>query len=1021
MFLAKLSINRPVMITMFISVFIVFGILAYLSLPLNLMPNIEIPFITIQTVYPGAGPQEIESQITRPVEDAVSTVSNIDFIQSYSMENASFVLIRFDFSEDTDVAYQEVKENVDAILAQLPSGADMPIVGKFDITAMPIIDMVFSANVCPTELYDYADSMLRDRFSQIDGVANVNITGGEVREIQIRLDPADVERYSISLTQLSQIIAAHNMDMPGGQFQHDGQEFSVRLVGELQDLEALRDLEIPTRFGQVKLNRLAQIEDTNAEVRERSVYYNVQTGERQEDVINISLVASPEGNVVEISNQIQSLLPQIRDELPAGFSINIARDNAFFIEDTFHDTMNNILLGILLTGLVLLLFLADLRSTFIVALAMPTSIISSLILLQMFDFSLNLMTLMGFSVSVGILVTNSVVVLENIFRHKSMGHGRKKAAELGTSEIAVAVIASTMTNIVVFLPIATMSSMVGQFFTEFALAVTFATIFSLLISFTLTPMLASLILPEKENNSRLSKVATKSFRKWEQLYKKTLKTLLKKKRYSASLLAGVIILFVLSLFLAAAIGFEFMPFSDEGNISVEIELPQGYDLNETAQLLQEIDNRIAERPEIDQMIATLGSIGRLEVGANLARIRVRLVDTDQRRLTTRQVADQIARSLSDIPNATIRVFAVSSMGGGGGSPIEFYLMGPDMDELTDLTENMMEHVGRAEGLTNFNTSLRPGNPQLTFIPRMDKLASAGLTVFDLSMSLRSSIEGVVATQYREAGREYDIKVSLMKESVDTPQKIANIPIVAPTGTYKLSQLADLDFSETPSVLLRRDKILSVEFTGDVATGYPLGTVVNNIENEIEELDIPSGYSIIWGGEGEMMQETIADMLQTFILAILLTYMLLAALLESFLQPLFILATLPFALIGVFAAMFVVGLTMNIVSMMSIIMLVGIVVNNAILLLDYTNQLVRREGMPVKEALITACPTKLRPIVMSSFAIILGMAPMAAGLGAAGRELRQPMGIVSIGGLIVSMLLALFVIPSLYNLFIKTKN
>lgn len=1021
MFLAKLSINRPVMITMFISVFIVFGLLAYLSLPLNLMPDIEIPFITIQTVYPGAGPQEIESQITRPIEDAVSTVSNIEFIQSYSMENASFVLIRFDFTEDTDVAYQEVKENVDAILAQMPSDADMPIVGKFDITAMPIIDMVFSADVCPTELFDYADTMLRDRFSQIDGVANVNITGGEVREIQVRLDPADVERYAISLPQLSQIIAAQNMDMPGGQFQHDGQEFSVRLMGELQDLDALRNIEVPTRFGNIKLSRLAQVEDTSADVRERSIYFNVQTGERREDVINISLVASPEGNVVDISNQVKRLLPQIREELPAGFSINVVRDNAIFIEDTFHDTMTNILLGILLTGLVLLLFLADLRSTFIVALAMPTSIVSSLILLQMLDFSLNLMTLMGFSVSVGILVTNSVVVLENIFRHKSLGHGRKKAADLGTSEITVAVIASTMTNIVVFLPIATMTSMVGQFFTEFALAVTFATLFSLLISFTLTPMLASLILPEKQNNSKFSDMTLKSFQKWERLYKRMLSFFLKKKRYSAGLLAGVVILLGLSFFLAAAIGFEFMPFSDEGNIRVEVELPQGYDLSETAGLMQEIDRRIADFPEVDQMIANLGSIGQLDVGTNLARIRVSLVDTDQRRLTTRQVADRITRSLSDIPNATIRVFAVSSMGGGGGSPIQFYLMGPDIEELTAISEQTMEHVGRAEGLTNFDTSLRPGTPQLTFVPRMDKLASAGLTVYDLSMSLRSSIEGVVATQFREAGQEYDIKVSLLKETVDTPQKIANIPVVAPTGTYKFSQLADLDFSESPSVLMRRDKILSVEFTGDTVTGYPLGAVMNNIEEKIDDLDIQAGYRIEWGGEGEMMQETIADMLQTFILAILLTYMLLAALLESFVQPLFILATLPFALIGVFAAMFISGLTMNIVSMMSIIMLVGIVVNNAILLLDYTNQLVRKEGMPVKEALMTACPTKLRPILMSSLAIILGMLPMAAGLGAAGREFRQPMGIVSIGGLIVSMLLALFVIPSLYYLFIKTKN
>lgn len=1021
MFLSKLSINRPVMATMLVLVFIVFGLLAYFSLPLNLMPDVEFPYVTVQTIYPGAGPQEIESQISRPIEDAVSTISLVDQITSYSMGNVSYVIIAFDFNKDADTASREVKDNVDAILNQLPSDADRPIIGTFDPAAMPIVNLVVSGNASPIDLYNYVDTQLQDRFSQIEGIARVNISGGQSREIQVNLESNIVEQFSISLPQLSQIIAAHNMDMPGGQFQQGGQEFSVRLQGEIRDLETLRNLDIPTAYGTRKLHQIAEIKDTGSEIRERSIYVDSLTGSRQEDVISIGLIRNPEGNVVEIAQQVRSSLDSIRQGMPPGYDINIVRDNSIFIEDTFKDTVNNILLGILFTGIILFFFLGDLRSTFIVAIAMPTSIISSLLFLQLFDFSLNMMTLMGFSVSVGILVTNSVVVLENIFRHKSMGNSRKVAADIGTSEITVAVIASTFTNIVVFLPIAAMSSMVGQFFKEFALAVTFATIFSLLMSFTLTPMLASLILPKESRKGKFGASIDKMINNWEKFYAKLLSFIIKRKTNALGLLSITVILFILSFFIAAQIGFEFMPFLDEGNITIEVELPEGYDISETSKIIEEIDQIIASHNEVDQIVTDIGSTGTLNVGVNLARIRVSLVSADQRDLNTRQVANNITRALASTPNADIRVTATSSAGGGGGSSdISFDIRGADQEVLNELTQKALEELASTPGMINLDSSIRPGSPQITFTPKMGKLSAVGLTIFDLAMVLRSSIEGTVATRFREDGNEYDIRVRLNRSSVDTPQKIGDIPVITQFGTFKFSQLADLSFTEGSRFIMRKDKNLAVEITGDVAIGYTLGEVSSNISQTLNEIEFPIGYSFRWGGETEMMQETVLDMLQTFIIAVLLTYMLLAAILESFLQPLFILVTLPFALIGVFVAMFLSGLSMNIVSMMSIIMLVGIVVNNAILLLDYTNQLVRIEGKTVKEALITACPTKLRPIIMASGAIILGMLPMALGLGAAGREFRQPMGIVSIGGLVVSTLLALFVIPSLYYLIHRDK-
>jgi len=1009
------------MMTMIISVFIVFGILAYLGLSLDLMPDIDIPYVTIQTVYGGAGPQEIETQISRRVEDAVSTVSQVNFIQSYSMDNVSIVMIRFDMGKEIDTALREVKEKIDPILNDLPSDADRPIVSSWDFSAMPVVDLVFSGNVSSIELYDYADMRLRDRFSQIEGVARVEMSGGQKREIQVVLDRKTVEQNNISLPQLSGIIAAQNLDMPGGQFQQSGQELAVRLSGQMRDLETLGNLEIPTLGGTKKLKDIAEIRDTGSEIRERTTFFDSETGQRQHNIISFGLVPSPEGNPVDISRAVRRELTPIRSELPEGMNINIVSDSSVFIESTVNDTLMNILLGILFTGFILFVFLNDLRSTFIVALAMPTSIVSTFLLMQLFGFTLNMMTLMGFSTAVGILVTNSVIVLENVFRHKNMGHSRRIAADLGTAEIAVAVIASTLTNIVVFLPIATMTSMAGQFFREFALVVTFATIFSLLISFTMTPLLASLILPEKQKPNRFANKVDRLFKKLERFYQRVLGSILKNKKTAGGLLVSVFIIFILSFFVAAQVGFEFMPFMDEGNLTLELELPEGYDLSETTKVIEEIENIILERPEVEHILTNIGSMGMLTTGTNVARATVKLVEADQRDLSSHEVAELYMEDLAKIPNATVRLEVQSGFGGGGDSPVSFYVMGQDIDIVQDLTHEIMEKIAQVPGLTNLDSSLRPGRPELTYTPRYDRMAAAGVTVQDLAMTLRSSVEGLVATQYREIDREYDLKIMLEKGSIDTPAKIADIPVVTRQGTYTFSQLADLNFSTGTSMLLRKDKYSAVEISGGTAAGYPLGNVVGGIRQILDnEVDLPSGYRIEWGGESEMLDETVTDMLRTFIIAILLTYMLLAAVLESFVQPIYILATLPLALIGIFIALFLTGQTMNIVSMMAIIMLIGIVVNNAILLLDYTNQLVRG-GKEVRESLLEACPVKLKPILMATLAIILGMLPMAIGIGSAGKEMRQPMGIVSIGGLVASALLTLFVIPSVYYVFARARK
>ena len=1022
MFLSSVSIKRPVMISMGLIVFLLFGILAYFTLNLNMMPDVNIPFVTVQTIYPGAGPTEMETLVSKKIEDAVSTISKIAEINSYSMEGVSYVLIEFELGKDPDIANQEVKDKVSAIIMDLPQDVEVPVVEKFDFSSFPVIEVVLSGDLDIKELYDLADKKLKDRLSQIDGVGRVNLIGGQEREIRVEFDNRTVFQNKISLMQLAQILTIQNMDIPGGRFMQSDQEFSVRFKGQFPSVDEIGNLEIPTEFGIKRLGQIAEISDAGAEVRQRSIYFNKIENLRDDNVITLSIIKSVDGNTVEMAKAIREELPLLEKELPTGTSLTIIRDASVFIESSVDDTLSNIIMGVVLTGLVLLFFLHDLRSTIIVATAMPFSIVSTFLLLQLNGFSLNIMTLMGLSTAVGILVTNSVVVLENIFRHKEMGHTSSEAADKGTSEIAVAVIASTLTNIAVFLPIASMSSMIGQFFKQFALTVTYATVFSIIASFTITPMLASLILPERDTKKHpLGARLEKMFHSWESKYQNWLNIILDNKIRSFFVLIGALVFFILIMgFLGPFVGLEMFPLLDEGDILIEVELAQGYNLGETADLLSEIEQRVSQHDEVSHMLTNIGYLNQLTQGANMAVASVKLVDVDERELSSAQMASRLIKDLSTIPNAKIRVSAISAAGGAGEAPVQFSLLGQDNDRLEEYKTQLIDSIKNISGLLNLSTSSRPGKPEITLVPDRVKIASAGLTVYDLAMALRSSVEGVIAGKYREGGNEYDIRLKLNDESVDTPEEIGNITIVGPTSVYRLSQLADVQFTSGYSTIMHTDKYKSIEFNGYNAIGIPLGDIVNVINEKAAKIDFDPGYRLEWKGSAKMMQETVIDMLKTFIIAFLLTYMLLAAILESLTQPLMILATVPLALIGVVIALASTGVTMNMISMMAIVMLLGLVVNNAILQMDYTNQL-RRQGKSIKDALLEACPTKLKPIIMATVAIILGMMPMALGIGSSGVEFRQPMGLISIGGMLISTIMGLFVIPALYFLLSKSKT
>jgi len=1020
--IAKLSIERPIMTTMAILVFIIFGGIAYFSLNLNNMPDIEIPYITIFTTYPGAGPKEIETLITKRIEEVVSTVSELERVESYSLDGVSISILEFKIGKNVNIANQEVKDKVDEIINDLPDDAQKPVVQKVDFRAFPIMNLVLSGKNDPRELYEIADKTLKDRFSQIQGVAKVDIKGGRQREIRVILDDRVINEQLISLPQLMMILKSHNMNIPGGYFQVRDQEFTVRMQGEFNDIEEMKKLQIPTAFGNRKLGQLARVEDSGKDVRQRSIYFDAQKNYRNENVVKLGIIKSPEGNVVKVADAVRSILPEIQNALPKGMRLEIVNDDSDFTRASVNDAMGNIILGVIFTSIVLFLFLTQLRSTFIVALSMPISIISTFVLVKAFGLSLNMMSLMGLSVSIGVLVANSVVVIENIFRHKAMGKSNKEASLDGTKEVMVAVLASTLTNLVVFLPIANMSSMVGKFLVELALTATFATIFSLVFSFTLTPMLASLMLPKVNKPNKFSDKLNAVYDSWDAKYKRLLVIILKNKKRSWITVGSSVLIFIIAtMFYAPRIGFEFLPQFDDGKIKIEVELPEGYNLNETAGVLNSIEDRVKKHPEVKYLLTNLGYISDLNTGTNMARMDVQLIDVKARDSKIKSMIDLFVRELADIPNARI-VVDYGSSSGMEGAPVQFYLQGQDLSKLEELKEKVVEKVKSTPGLINFDNSSRAGKPEITVYPKREVLAEAGISAQEVALTLRSSIEGMESSKYRELGNEYDITITLNDESVNTPQKIGNIPIVSQRGVvYKLSQLAEIKFTQGYSKILHANKYTAILFSGSPAANVTLGNVTNEIDKRLKEMSFPEGYKFAWGGNTRMMNEMVLDMLFAFVLAVLLTYMLLAAMLESFVQPIYILITLPLAMIGVFASLYHTNVSFGITSLMAIVMLVGIVVNNAVLMLDYANQLVRESNMSIKDALIEACPTKLRPIIMSSLALILGMLPMALGIGDAGKEMRTPMGIVSIGGLIVSTVLTLVVIPAIFYGFSKRKK
>jgi len=1004
--------------TMLFLVLVILGFFSYFEIPVDLLPSTNIPILTVTTIYPGANPEEVKNSVTQVLEDAVSSMAGLKRLTSYSMENVSMLIIEFKMGNDVDVVAQDVREKINAIKYKLPDAAKEPSILKIDVNDKPVIDLILTGPYSVKELYRIANEDLKDMFSQIDGVANVNILGGRERIIRVELNRQKLEHYQLNIDDVVKNIKANNLDVPGGSIEKERSKYTVRVKGQIADVARLQDILILTKFGAIKLKDIAYVRDSVEKPESKTLFWDYNAPEQRKNMnaVGISVLKQTGANTIKVAARILMLVDELnRTKLPSETKLYVFNDRSNFVKASVADTMTNIGAGILLTALVLILFLHNFRSTIIAITVLPISYISVLLFMRYMGCSLNMLSLGAFSVTIGAVVSNTVIVIENVTRFLREGSEPTQAAEIGTAEIALAVAANTLTNVVVFVPIAMMKSMVGQMFAQFGITVTIITLLSLLVSFTITPMMAAKMLNRTEvtKETKFSRYFERLFSGFENWYRRQLELLMKSKGRRFGLLSVTAILFVIALFLARFAGTEFMPTMDQGFFQIQAQFPLKNNLSQTEKYIRDMEKILSQHGQVVATYAQIGIFNQFNKGSNVANVWVKIRPKARRKKNIHTIVNELRVKLTDIPGAEFSL--VKPLGFGPDMPLlRLRLRGPDIDSLQYYAIKIKSIMEEIPGCVDVLIDYKTGRPELRIIPDLNRLSDYGLTVYHLAMAVRGSIEGVVASTYREQGHEYDIKVNFQNSQIDDPEEIASIPIVTSRGTIHLSDVARVEFATAPTRINRENRAAMIGITANVSE-RSMGKIVKDLVQRIDrEITFPSGYSYHFIGDMEYYEDARADIIRAGLLATILTFVVLCALLESFVHPLIIMGTLPLSLIGVVPALLITGTTLNLTSMIAMVMLIGIVVNNGILLIDYINRL-RQKGIVLDEAVAQACLIKLRPIIMSALAIMLGMLPLAWATGA-GSEARAPIGVVSIGGLLVATFLTLFVIPVIYRIY-----
>ena len=1005
-------IKRPVFTTMLVMLLVVFGLGAYPTLGIDLNPDVDFPIVTVNVTYTGASPEEMESLITKIIEDSVSSIAGIKTLSSVSRSGSSVTTIEFEFGTDPKLAANEVREKVAGVRKRLPEAVDEPVVQRFDPNSQAIVYFSLVSESRPRgEIRKIAVDVVKDELQRLDGVGQVDVYGAAEREILLLVEPQKLESYNVSYQKILEIVNSQNVNTPGGRVQEKGTELTVRTIGKYETIEDIKNIVVDNQGGRlIKLGDVVTVKDGWSEER----VYSKANGTPS---VMIAVQKQSGSNTVDVAERVKKTMEDLEKRvLPSDLKVYTVRDGSVYIRNSVEDVMVSLLFGGLLAVAITYLFLQNGRATMIGAIAIPTSVIATFFLIKSMHFTLNTMSLMGLSLAVGILIDDAIVIIENIYRHLEQGKTPFQAAKEGTSEIALAVMATTFSILAVFVPVGNMGQIIGQFFKQFGLTIAFAVAFSLFGAFTLTPMLSAYWL-KPHNEGRLTgwlQWLQTILDKWEQgflalreIYGTTMQWALKRPK-------KLIALAVLSLFLNGALvpllGVEFQPTYDSGEFNVILMAPAGTTVEKMKEYSFPIEKEVLAIPELKSAF--------MMVGANRQTYRtmigVRLIDSGDRTRTMMEIMDELRLKFRKVKEVKIAVQNTQGIGRGDSRPVQVAIRGAELELLNQYAYELAEQVKQVPGATDVDISSEQSEPEVQIRLDPARMGDVGIDATAAGDVIQLAFLGkTTKNQYNVGDNDYNIRVQLHQDYRLSMHDVANLRISTKNGGFvRLGDIAEVKLSSGPTQIDREGRQRQVIVYANVVGAAP-GDVLNKIREIVPTLNMPLGYSYKFVGQAQMMQDSFKEIGKALILGIILIYMVLAAQFESFIHPLTIMLSLPFSLVGAILGLLLAAKTINIMSLIGVIMLMGIVTKNAILLVDFTNHL-RERGMEIHEALLEAGLVRLRPILMTTMAMIFGMLPIALGIGA-GAELRSSMGVVLIGGLISSTLLTLVVVPLVYLL------
>ena len=1032
----KASIYKPITMLMVILTVVVFGLYTYTMMVVDLMPKFEVPVVTATMIYAGASPEEIETTVIKPVEEQVELVDGIDYVQSICLENYGIIVAMFNMGVNVDVAANDVRSKVELAAADFPDAVEPPIISKVDINGAAIMAISFTGPLNSTELRQMVEDEIEPLFTSVSGVASVDVFGGTTRQISIELDKDKMKDRGIDIATIMGMYGQSNLNYPVGEVIGKHKNTSVRTAGKFQNLDEMRNMDIPTANGVIKLSEVAKVKDTIETISSISRFNGTSS-------ISLDIKKRSDANVVDVSKGVIKRMNAVNKSLPEGFELHLVYDKSEAVNESIDNVIQNVIIAIVLTAGLLLLFLGKFSTMFIAALTMPTSVIGAFTLMYFAGFGINMMSLMALSSSVGLLVTNAIVVLENINVKLNEGLDPKEAAYKGTSEIMVAIMASTLTNVCVFVPIAFMKSIAGIFFRTFGLTMVFATLVSLLATFTLTPLLAAYLFKGKKKDENGNIIEEKpsvvgrilglfpaALNGIRFVYLKTLSFCLSIPGVLFQVVALIAMLLFVGYMAANHMTVEIMPKQDQGMISIKLEMPVGTNVETTDSIAKIIEDRVKDVPEIVHYSVNVGGSNGFAT-VNQATMRIKLLkDWEGRTRSTDQIVDSLRPYLADIPDAYIAIKSASAseMNNNSAGDVVLEINGLKKDSVIKASELIMDRVKETiAGVVDVKTSYEAGKPEIRLIPNRQALADYGVTLQSLATYNYIAVSGYEAGQYTEDGEEYDVYVRMQEKNRKSHADIEDLPMKTPKGYVAARDLFYIEDGAGPTRIDRKRKMTRVDVSMNLLPGHTTGEVMGNLNKLTASMkdELPEGISFSFGAQADMQEDMVNEFKTAIIMAILLTYILLIALLESFAQPFIIMTTIPMGAIGVFLALIFTGKALSMIALMAIVMLIGVVVNNAILLLDEANRLLRSGSMGRRSAIMTAGKTKFQPIALATFASVVAQMPLALALGGNVAAMTQPMGIAAVGGLIVSAILTMYLVPTFFwlpnALFHKAKK